>query len=49
MFEYADNVIHIDPARMFADYSTLPKADILLVTPHHGDHFNPETINRISI
>jgi L-ascorbate metabolism protein UlaG (beta-lactamase superfamily) len=48
MFEYNDIVIHADPAGMFADYSELPKADIVLVTHQHGDHFSAETINKIS-
>ena len=38
MFEVADKVIHIDPVSREADYSTLPKADLILVTHHHGDH-----------
>jgi len=48
MMNYNNNVIHIDPAGMFADYTTLPNADIILVTHNHGDHFNAETISIIS-
>lgn len=45
MMEHAGKVIHIDPVPMFADYKTLPKADLILVTHGHGDHLNAETIN----
>jgi len=37
-------VIHIDPWGAQADYSTLPKADVVLVTHEHGDHFDPQAI-----
>ncbi len=45
MFEYKGLVIHVDPVSMFADYSKMPKADIILVTHEHGDHFDSRTIN----
>jgi len=44
MFNFNGLVIHVDPVSGFADYSTLPKADIILVTHHHGDHFDPKAI-----
>jgi L-ascorbate metabolism protein UlaG (beta-lactamase superfamily) len=47
MFNYNQKVIHIDPVNRYADYSLLPKADIILVTHHHGDHLNPDAINLI--
>lgn len=46
-FIFNDKVIHIDPVNRYADYSTLPKADLILVTHHHGDHFQTETINQL--
>jgi L-ascorbate metabolism protein UlaG (beta-lactamase superfamily) len=48
MFEFDGKVIHVDPAARYADYSALPKADLVLVTHEHGDHFDPKTIDRIS-
>ncbi len=47
LFEYNDLVIHVDPAGRYADYSKLPKADIILVTHHHGDHFDIDAIDQI--
>lgn len=48
MFTFNDLVIHIDPVSRAADYSTLPKADIILVTHHHGDHLDKAAIETIS-
>ncbi len=47
MFQYKGMVIYADPVSMFADYSKMPKADIILITHEHGDHFDPKTINMI--
>ncbi len=47
MFSFNGKVIHADPYSKLADYSILPKADIILVTHHHGDHFDPEAIEKI--
>ena len=38
MFRYGDEIIHVDPYGDIADYSGLPKADLILITHHHGDH-----------
>lgn len=48
MFAYAGKVIHIDPVSMYADYSTLPKADLVLITHEHGDHLDPKAIQAVS-
>ena len=48
MFVFGGKVIHIDPVKRAADYSKLPKADLILVTHHHLDHFDPQTIRKIS-
>ncbi len=45
MMEFDGKVIHIDPVASFADYSTLPKADLILVTHAHGDHLDAKTID----
>lgn len=47
LFEFNGLVIHIDPSGRYADYSAMPKADIILVTHHHGDHFDTDAIDQI--
>jgi L-ascorbate metabolism protein UlaG (beta-lactamase superfamily) len=44
MFEFAGKVIHVDPVSSMADYSKLPKADLIFVTHDHGDHFDLKAI-----
>lgn len=44
MFTLNDLVIHIDPVGDYADYSKLPKADLILITHEHGDHLDAQTI-----
>ena len=48
MFEFAGKVIHVDPVSMYADYSSLPKADLVLVTHEHGDHLDAKAIQALS-
>ena len=47
MFEFGGKVIHVDPWSRFGDYSTLPKADIILLTHHHRDHLDPKALSAI--
>jgi L-ascorbate metabolism protein UlaG (beta-lactamase superfamily) len=47
MFTCGGKVIHIDPWSNLADYSTLPKADIILVTHEHRDHLDPDVIEML--
>jgi L-ascorbate metabolism protein UlaG (beta-lactamase superfamily) len=48
MFEFGGKVIYNDPASQYGDFSGLPKADLILAAHEHGDHFDLETIRKIS-
>jgi len=48
MFRFGEMVIHMDPWTKLADYNTLPKADIILLTHEHRDHLDPEAIRILS-
>ena len=48
MFDFGGKVIHIDPWSRLADYSKLPKADLILVTHDHPDHFDAGVIKSLS-
>jgi L-ascorbate metabolism protein UlaG (beta-lactamase superfamily) len=41
-------VIHIDPWSAKADYSTLPKADAVLITHQHADHLDTAALKLIN-
>ena len=47
MFTFGGKVIHVDPVSREADYSEMPKADLVLVTHEHGDHLDPQAIAAI--
>jgi L-ascorbate metabolism protein UlaG (beta-lactamase superfamily) len=47
-FTFGGKVIYNDPFGQFGDYTTLPKADLILVAHEHSDHFDPKTIALIS-
>lgn len=46
MFEIDGKVIHVDPVMSEADYSKMPKADLILVTHHHGDHLDVNALKQ---
>lgn len=48
MLTYDGAFIQIDPVTMFADYSTYPKADYILVTHEHGDHLDNKAIENLT-
>jgi len=47
MFAYGGKTIHVDPYSSQADYASLPKADILLITHEHGDHLDAAAIRHV--
>ena len=49
MIEVDGTIIHIDPVSSYAEnYESLPKADIILVTHEHGDHYDAKAIETLS-
>jgi len=46
-FAFSGKVIHVDPWSNLADYSTMPKADIILVTHGHSDHLDVGAIETL--
>lgn len=47
MLEYAGKIIHVDPVSREADYTKMPKADLILITHEHGDHLDPKAVSHI--
>lgn len=44
-FEFEGKIIHIDPVTQMGNYEEYPKADLILITHHHGDHLDLNAIN----
>ncbi len=47
MFSFGGKIIHVDPVGQMADYKTISKADIILVTHEHSDHLDTEVIAKL--
>ena len=48
MFTFGAKIIHIDPVFRYADYTKMPKADLILVTHEHGDHLDDVAIQDLT-
>lgn len=47
MLTFAGKVIHIDPWSRLANYSKMPKADMILITHGHRDHLDLKAVESI--
>jgi L-ascorbate metabolism protein UlaG (beta-lactamase superfamily) len=47
MFAFDQQIIHVDPFSKVADYSKLPKADVILITHEHFDHLDLKALEHI--
>ena len=47
IFTFAGKTIHVDPFSKVADYTKLPKANIILLTHDHLDHLDLKALNPV--
>ncbi len=47
MFSFGGKIIHVDPYSSVADYTQLPKADLILICHEHQDHLDPKALGAI--
>jgi L-ascorbate metabolism protein UlaG (beta-lactamase superfamily) len=47
MFKFKGLVIYADPVSQYADFSKMPKADLIVVTHEHGDHLDAAAIDKV--
>ena len=47
MLTYKNIVIQVDPFSRLADYSTFPKANLILITHEHRDHLDPSALEKV--
>jgi L-ascorbate metabolism protein UlaG (beta-lactamase superfamily) len=44
---WGGKTIHVDPVSVEADYTTLPRADMIIITHEHFDHLDPKAVDHI--
>ncbi|MGE5173509.1 MAG: MBL fold metallo-hydrolase [Betaproteobacteria bacterium] len=44
IFSFNNKTVYVDPFSRLADYSTLPKTDVIVITHEHRDHLDPAAI-----
>lgn len=49
MLAFNEQIIHVDPFSRVADYTKLPKADVILVTHEHGDHLDLGALKSVQV
>jgi L-ascorbate metabolism protein UlaG (beta-lactamase superfamily) len=49
MLDFGGQIIHVDPFSRVADYTRLPKADVILVTHEHGDHLDLGALKKVRV
>lgn len=47
LLDYNGKIYHVDPYSKVADYTTLPQADIILLTHHHCDLLDPAALELV--
>jgi len=47
MMSFGGKNIYVDPTTQIADYSNLPKADLIIITHEHSDHFDLKAIDQL--
>lgn len=44
MLDFGGKIVHVDPVAAMGDYTKLPKANLVLITHEHQDHFDPKAL-----
>ena len=47
LFTFGGLNVYVDPFGRLADFSGMPKADLIFITHQHQDHFDPATIEKL--
>jgi L-ascorbate metabolism protein UlaG (beta-lactamase superfamily) len=47
MLRWEGKTTFVDPFSRLADFTEFPKADLILITHHHGDHFDLKAIGNV--